>query len=213
MRGIRRGRVGFLKEFKDRCGWVGRFLHIGIIEQELAHRLVENPLTLKRDLFQALWYGRGIGIESRPAIASVAWPKASADHFMRVSLCLNRVRSGMRRCLFPVETSHCEIEGAPKEMNGADFAVKVGRKALKQRVSDSKNPPKAPGSVLVVAAVNRVQVTADGIGYLYRHVVNAHMYPECGKSGGILSKEFSDRPGAEFDLPNLPNTGATNDRM
>src|SRR5271167_4333341 len=60
-------------------------------------------------------------------------------------------------------------------MHGADLAVKIGGKALKQRISLNQYPPKALYGVGVIARMNCVLITANGIYALHRHGIDANL--------------------------------------
>src|ERR1700733_8475698 len=144
-------------------------------------------------------FGRRSGITIKPGLAeaSVAGPEAGADHFMRVGLAGDFVRSLARRGGSSGKARDRQVKATPEEMNRADLAHKPGGKLLKDSVRMHQHSPEAVSGMAVVGGVLEILSEGNWVLQFYRHRVDLYADTECGKTSLVLQVELRHRLGAQ----------------
>ena len=99
---------------------------------------------------------------------------------------------------------HGEIEAAPEEVDGADFAEEAGAKLGEDTLGLDQDAPETPGVLWVVGVVLLVLSEGNGVGQLDRHGPNFHLDAEVSERSHDVPIKVGDGLGTQGHPAQFP---------
>ena len=98
---------------------------------------------------------------------------------------------------------HRQVEAAPEEVNGADFAEEARPESRKHAMRGKQDAPEAIGEIAIVGGVEAVPAEGDAAGDLAGQRVDRRVEPEFGERRHHLTVELGHRFRREHDLAGM----------